>query len=262
MTTTTWPRPLLFGHRGAPLAVSADDAARAGLPGPRAALPENTMASFERALEDGVSALETDVHRTADGHVVVSHDHDLRRVFGVPLEIRKHSLAEVQRAAPVPTLLDVLRRFPHLPLNVDIKQHDPPMEEPVVRIVEDAGAASRVLLTSFHVDVLRRVRALGYGGPTGLGRDEVLRLLVLPRAALALWRVRGARAQVPPRTGRLRLDTRAFLDKCHALDIAVDYWTINDAGQARALLALGADGIMTDAPALVRAAFVSPASTA
>lgn len=220
-------------------------------------LAENTMPSFERALAEGATAIETDAHRTADGHVVLSHDHDLVRVFGVPLDIRHHTLEEIQRRAPVPTLVDVLRRFPHVPLNVDIKQRAPAMEKAIVRVVEDEDAAPRVLLTSFHVDVIRRVRALGYAGPTGLGRDEVVRLAFLPRAAARLWPVKGARAQVPPRTGRLRFDTAAFVGRCHDVGVAVDYWTVNDPAQARALLALGADGIMSDVPGVVRSAFTT-----
>jgi glycerophosphoryl diester phosphodiesterase len=42
-----------------------------------------------------------------------------------------------------------------------------------------------------------------------------------------------------------------MIEKLHALGLGVDYWTINDPDEARRLVALGADGIMTDDPALV-----------
>src|SRR2546430_2472241 len=51
-------------------------------------LPENTMAAFRRALELGADALETDLHATADGVLVTSHDPDGARVFGVARPMR------------------------------------------------------------------------------------------------------------------------------------------------------------------------------
>jgi len=56
------PRPLVIGHRGA----SAD-------------APENTIAAFELALEQGADGIELDVHLTADGQPVVIHDFTLER---------------------------------------------------------------------------------------------------------------------------------------------------------------------------------------
>ena len=229
----------MFGHRGAPAT----------------GLPENSYASFARALADGATALETDAHRTEDGVVVLSHDPVVRGV-----EIRAATLADVRAVdrgggERVPVLTDFLARFPSVPVNIDIKQIEPAMEPDVVRAVGDH--APRVLLASFHVDALRRVRALGYAGPTGLARAEIRALLLFPRALLRLRGIRGARAQVPRGRGRLRFDTPAFVAKCHALGLRVDYWTVNDVDEARALLDLGADGIMSDAPATVRPAFIT-----
>lgn len=238
-----WDPPLLFGHRGAP---GGD-------------LRENTIPSFERAVLDGATALETDAHRTRDGSIVLSHDENLQRVFGIDLEIRAHTLAEIQAVAAVPTLADVLARFPSHPINVDIKQRDPPMERELLDVIEHAQASHRVLLASFHGDALERVRALGYRGPTCLSRSELARILLLPVSALRLWRVRGARAQVPRHSGLARFDTPSFIDKCHALGVAVDFWTINAEHEARELLALGADGIMSDSPAAVRPAIAARA---
>ena len=123
--------------------------------------------------------------------------------------------------------------------------------------MRSSSSSARVVLASFHTSALKRVRALGYTGPTGLGRNEVARLLLAPLPLLRVWKLRGARAQVPRQSGTRRLDTRAFIDRCHLLGVRVDYWTVNDEDEARALLALGADGIMSDAPGKVRGAFTS-----
>src|SRR6185369_11685771 len=76
----TLPSPLLYAHRGTPLD-----------------LPENTLPGFRRALALGAGALETDVHLTRDGHVVISHDPHGLRLAGVDAEIRASTLEQVRR---------------------------------------------------------------------------------------------------------------------------------------------------------------------
>ncbi len=242
MPIDPWRRPLLFGHRGAPAAGCV----------------ENTLPSFARALADGATALETDAHRSADGAIVLCHNPDLREVHGQALVIARATRAELA-VHGVPTLEELLAAAPDVPINIDIKQRDPPMEQDIADGVRRAGAEARVLLTSFYADVVGRVRAAGYAGPTGLSRGELVRLRFAPMALLRRWRPRGQRAQVPVSSGKVRFDTRTFIERCHALGVAVDYWVINDLGEGRRLLALGADGLMTDDPALLRPLFAEPA---
>lgn len=238
MTVDPWRRPLLFGHRGAPAAGCI----------------ENTLPSFRRALDDGATALETDAHLTADGVVVLHHNDDLREVHGQPLVIARATRAELA-VHGIPTLEELLAQVPGVPINIDVKQRDPPMERAIVDVVRRAGAERRVLLTSFFADVVHRLRALGYAGPTGLTRAEIVRLRFLPGFLVRAFPPRGQRAQVPVRSGAVRFDTRAFVERCHAVGVAVDYWVVNDAEQGRMLLGLGADGVMSDDPACLRALF-------
>jgi glycerophosphoryl diester phosphodiesterase len=245
----------LYGHRGA-----------------SAERPENTLASFARALEAGADALETDVHLTADGHVVVSHDASGARAAGVARRIAASTLDEVQRwdagwgfVAPgggrtfagrglrIPTLREVLERFPGVHVNVDVKQRAPSMVAPLLSLLREARAEERVTLASFDAAVLAALRRAGYRGETALGRSEVLRLLVLPLSLLKLrpLALAGHAVQIPPRTRRFDLSAASFIAKCHALGLRVDYWTVNDPAEAEALVARGADGIMSDDPAAV-----------
>ena len=246
----SWPRarqaPLLFAHRGASLEH-----------------PESSLAAFAKALELGADVLEIDLQMTADGHVVVSHDADGARSAGVARAIADCTLSEVKRwnigqgahllcppgqIARMPTLDDVLDAFPHARLNVDIKREDAAMLDAVLALIDRHAAHARVLLTSFSSRVTGALHARGYRGPIGLGRDEVVRAVFAPRLLLSLFPLRGARMQVPLRYGPIRLDRRALIDKLHALGIPVDYWVVNDLETARRLLALGADGIVTDDP--------------
>jgi glycerophosphoryl diester phosphodiesterase len=212
--------------------------------------PENTMAAFRRAVELGADALETDVHATADGVVVTSHDPDGARVFGAPRRIADCGWAEV-RSWGVPSLEEVVGAFPGLPINVDLKVD---VAEIAVALLRRLEVEERVTLASFSSGTLRRVRALGYRGPTSLGRSEVVRLVSLPAAAqrgpLA---PPGKAAQLP-----LSLAKSWVIRRCHALGLRVDYWTVNEPALARSLVELGADGIMTDDPASIVPALRGP----
>jgi len=216
----------IYAHRGASLE-----------------FPENTMAAFRRAAELGADALETDVHATADGVVVTSHDPDGARVFSVARRIAECSFAEVSGWG-VPSLEEVVTAFPGMVVNVDLKVD---VADLAVALLRRLRAEERVILASFSSATLRRVRALGYRGPTSLGRSEVARLVSLPGAAqrgpLA---PPGKAAQLP-----VSLAKPWIIQRCHALGLRVDYWTVNEPALARSLIAMGADGIMTDDPATI-----------
>ena len=155
----------------------------------------------------------------------------------------------------MPTLEEVLRDLPPVPLNIDIKRHDDHAARAVVELVRRHRAEERVLLASFDAGTLRTVRRLGYEGRTGMGVSEILRLVFLPERALRLRPFKGAAAQVSPRVGPVALDRSAFVARAHGLGLMVDYWTINDPEDAARMLRLGADGIMTDDPARIAPVF-------
>lgn len=241
--------------------------------GSSAELPENTLPAFQRAVDLGVDALEMDVHMTRDGHPLVAHDPTAQRMAGNPAAWRDLDLATAQAldvgrgfVAPdgsrphrgkgfrAPSLDEVLSEFRSLRINVDIKQWTPPMVSPLLRLIRRHKAEDRVTLASFRMRTLVAVRSRGYGGETALGQAEVLGLLALPSAVIRSLPFVGVAAQVPVAAGLLRFDRPAFLAKCHSLGMRVDYWTVDDPAEARRLIDLGADGIMTDDPARMTAA--------
>ncbi len=237
--------PRLYGHRGA-----------------SARLPENTLPAFARALADGANALELDLQRTADGHFVVAHDPDGRRTAGTPERIRELGLARVKAwrlgpdgGATVPTLAEVLEAFPGVPMSIDLKPDAPEHVPELLEHLTRHGAEATTTLASFSARVVRRIRRLGYPGPTALTRPEVALLRFLP-AALARRHLGGQAAQVPLRSGPIRLDAPAFLARCRRLGLRADFWVVNDPAQARALLEAGATGVMSDDPAAIAPIFL------
>ncbi len=239
----------LYAHRGA-----------------SALVPENTLEAFERALADGATALELDIHRTSDGHFVVAHDPHGLRLAGVPDHICALCLDDVKRwdvsttdvrdlgHHAVPTLEEVLEAFPNVPMSVDHKPGDLGAVPDLLELLARHGAEDRVTLASFSVQVMGRIRSLGYPGRTALTRPEIVWLRFLP-TALARKLVAGDAAQIPTHSGPIRLDGTRFLEKCRKLGIRTDFWVVNDPAQARSLLDAGATGVMTDDPALIAPVF-------
>lgn len=250
----------LYAHRGASLE-----------------RPENTLEAFARAVEIGVDGLELDVRVTRDGHVVVVHDESAFRMTGVAVRWSELDLVDAQRldvgwgfVAPdgsrpfagqgihVPTFAAVLDAFPSVILNADLKQ-DPRAIDPMIELVHSRDAQDRVILASFQTRIAVALRRKGYRGATALSQGEVATLLSLPAL---LWRqlpFTGTAAQVPVSQGPLRFDRTPFIAKCHSLGLRVDFWTIDSVEEAERLLALGADGIMTNDPAPMRKLFAPAA---
>jgi glycerophosphoryl diester phosphodiesterase len=242
---------LVYAHRGA----AAEE-------------PENTLPSFRRALELGADALETDVHLSADGEIVAIHDPDGARSAGVARAVDSVALEELKawdagyvfvdaggarpfvgRGYRVPTLEELLVELPPVRLNIDLKSQAPRLVERFLEVVRRHDAEQRIVAASFHRSVLGHLRARGWRGPSSLARREFLACWLLP--AWLAGRPPGTRAQIPTHAGPFSLANARTLRKLHALGLEVDYWTINDPAVARRLVALGADGIMTDDPARI-----------
>ncbi len=235
-------------------------------------LPENTIPAFRRALDDGATHLEMDVHLSRDGHVVVAHDADGNRMAGVNQRLCEVELSEIEawnvgaRFLPhpeasdreafdpalsyrVPTLLEVIESFPGVGLNIDIKQHDLRAVNAVVGLLHHTGAAERCHIASFSAEALDQVRALDFRGTSGVASKEIKRILLLPRWFLGSFDGKGHALQLPRRSGSWPLDTRNFIHCAHHAGLRVDYWVINSAPEAAELFGRGADGVMTDDPA-------------
>jgi glycerophosphoryl diester phosphodiesterase len=219
---------------------------------------ENSMASFRRAVAEGYQYIETDVHATADGVVVIHHDGFLDRTTDGHGAIGRQPWSAVRRALiggrePVARLEDVLEEFPDAKFNIDVKCDA--AVEPFVRVIERTGAHERVAAASFSDARLAQLRKLA--GPkllTAMGPMAVASLLAhgrVPWLRLAL-RIRGAMAQVPVRQGLLRVVDRQFLRAAARAGVEVHTWTINDRDDMRTLLDLGVHGIVTDRPDLLR----------
>jgi glycerophosphoryl diester phosphodiesterase len=238
------PYPRAFVHRG----WHYDDLA--GM--------ENSLSAFRRAAAEGYHYLETDVHATSDGVVVVHHDAVLDRTTDASGAVASLPWSVVGKAKiggrePVIRLADLLEELPDAALNIDVKAES--AIEPLVDTLRKANAFHRVCVASFSEARLAKVRrSAGDGVLTSMGMGPIARMWARRRLPVWAMRTRGQWqiAQVPVRHGRVTVVDKRLITAARHCGIEVHVWTIDEPDQMRELIDLGVDGLMTDRPGVLR----------
>lgn len=246
-------RPRVLGHRGVRAADERLDTAA----------PENTLGAFEQAVREGAEGIELDVRVCATGELVVLHDPTLEHVTAGADTRAAHDLPARELAAvplahgasasgSIPLLTEVLAfaRARRLPVNVELKR-DVPSRAAVVlaaaRALRTWDPTHPILVSSFDPVMLAGFAVLAPRVPRAI--------LVHPKQ----WRRTALLAAHPLRVDAVHLEhtlaTPARVARLHAAGKLVNVWTVNDVDEARRLATAGVDGLITDVPALLRAAF-------
>jgi len=229
-------KPLVIAHRGA-----------------SAYRPQNTLPAFDLAVAQRADMIETDLHRTRDGAVVITHDEELAGLGGVG-EIAGASLAEIRAldaggGERVPTLDEILDRVgDQIPFNLELKRavradYDG-LEAQALAAVRSRGLLARTLWSSFYDSVLGRLRALAPDARLALLISSRYPIRILERA-----RELGAEAINPEAS----IVSAALVEDAHAAGLAVYVFTVDDLTEMQRLLALGVDGLFTNHPDRMRA---------
>lgn len=253
--------PLVISHRGA-----------------SAYAPENTLAAVDKAAELGFDWVENDIQFTKDGVLVVIHDTDLKRTTDAekvfpgraPWAVKDFTAAEIARldagswfgaryaGTRVPTLRQYLDRIGHHHQNLlmEIKSPEiyPGIERAALRALrqegwlDDSHVRDRLVIQSFGADSLRKVHEQRPDVITGfLGAPAVAQL---PSYAEFTDQINPAYTSV---SGEYVAAVHA-LKGPHHKRLRVNTWTVNDAAHALRVTGYGVDGIITNAPDVVRAA--------
>jgi glycerophosphoryl diester phosphodiesterase len=250
----THDAPLFFVHRGG-----------AGL------RPENTLEAFSHGLSFGADAIELDIQTTRDGEIIVLHDPTVDRTTNGTGQAAAYTLDELRRldagyrfstdggvsypyrgqGFAIPTLRDVLDRFPQVRINVDLKETSPEREKRLWELIQEYEAEKRVLVASGDVhEGIIRFRRLCRGEVATSASPPEIRNFVL--ACLlhtsSLLRPAYDALQVPDIYRGIRVVSPRTIDIAHRMDLDMHVWTINDAPTMHLLLAWGVDGLMSDRP--------------
>ena len=160
--------PLIYGHRGA-----------------RGEAPENTLASFQKALDAGVTRVELDLHLSADHQLMVIHDPTLKRTTGRRGKVAQRQAADLMQldarfglpswpdACPIPSLEQLFSTFTQLEhYQLEVKSGSVRQSRIVLQAVEELVARyqlqDKVVVTSSSRTLLKYAKASAFSLPTGL----------------------------------------------------------------------------------------------
>ncbi len=129
--------------------------------------PENTMLSFYTGVFMGANGIETDIHRTSDGVLVLFHDHTLERVTDGEGKISDYTFEELQKlnveknglTDKIVAFEDFLKHFAHRDLTFAIELKQAGVEEDVSDLIMKYGIEKKCVVTSFHLEYLRAIKA-------------------------------------------------------------------------------------------------------
>jgi len=238
-------QPLIIAHRGS-----------------SAYAPENTLAAFQLAAEQGADAIELDVDLTRDGYAIVMHDATIDRTTDGTGAVHDLTLEEIQRVDAgvwkaaafkgerVPLLAAVFAvAGQRVLINVEVKSmalRSNGVEAKVAALVQQYDLCDRVIISSFNPLALRRIKQIEPRLACGL--------LYAPDLPIVL-----RQAWLAPLTPHL--DARhphhsqvnaALVEQWHARGQRVNVWTVNEAATVHAMVQTGVDGIIGDDPVLLR----------
>jgi len=231
--------------------------------------PENTIEAFRQALDLGADALELDVRATADGTVVALHDPTLDRTTNLTGRVDALTLDEVRRADAgarfttdggrhypyrargivVPTLDEILARFPTTPLLIEIKAARAAV--PTLYTIQRHGAAARCIVASFEEEPMLPFR----GGPIAVGatRRDTMRHLAPALLGLPIRRPRYRALSIPLVYRGWPVPVGRYARSLRGAGVPVHVWTVDEPAVARRLWQAGVCGILTNDPARILA---------
>lgn len=234
-------RTLIFGHRGA-----------------KAYCPQNTLNSFENALDMGADGIELDIHMSKDGELVVFHDFELDHLTDASGPVGGYTASQLQKievlhdrikGACIPTLEEVLKSLTQqqtlkgkpIYLNVEFKAGSvlyPGIEEKALLLCTRYLPLEQLIFSSFDHFALRTLKTVEPKAQIGVLTMEAM---VDPHLYLTHL---GAEYYHP--NGMTLFPE--LLQQLSEKGVKVNPYTINDLAQAKALMSYGIFGIITDMP--------------
>jgi glycerophosphoryl diester phosphodiesterase len=230
-------RPFIIGHRGA-----------------SAHAPENTLAAFRLAREQGADGIELDAKRCASGEVVVMHDATLDRTTDGEGPIHEWSLAELRtlncgQAERIPTLDEVFESIGRdLLVNIEVTNYatrNDGLEAAIVEVIHRHKIAERILFSSFNPLSVRKLAALAPDIPRA-----ILYSPNMPIYYRDVWL-----APLVPHQFRhpeYSMVTPKYVQHLASRGLQVNTWTVNDRAEITRVAACGVAGIIGDSPKIMR----------
>jgi glycerophosphoryl diester phosphodiesterase len=234
--------PLIIGHRGA-----------------AAVAPENTLASFKRAMVDGADGIEFDVRLSRDGVPVVIHDATLTRTASVKNQVAKLSAAElalihVGRDEKLPNLHQVLNLFKHwnalLYLEMKSETGEVELASVVVQAIKNESMQGKVIVSCFDMSLIREVKRIDNSIRTAaLFEPRISRPfdLVRKKKLIDIARASGADEIAL----HYRLVSHRIVEKARQSQMQIVIWTVDNPQWIDRARMLGIKALITNNPAVM-----------
>lgn len=216
--------------------------------------PENTLPSFQKAIDMGADGIEFDVQLTKDGEIVICHDEKIDRTSDGKGWLKDYTLKELKRFnfskphpeygfVEIPTLKELLNlvKPTKLTLNIELKTsviYYDGIEEKAAQLVKQYDMEERVIYSSFNHYSLQKLKMQYPEVQIGLLMGD--NFVDIPSYPKRL----GAMAVHPP-VGAL---TKAYIDRCHEYGLKVHTWTVDNLDKMREVITMGVDAFITDCP--------------
>jgi glycerophosphoryl diester phosphodiesterase len=223
-------KPTIIGHRGA-----------------MAYKPENTLASFQKAIELGSDMIELDVHLTKDKQVVVIHDMTVDRTTDGKGKVNNLTLEEIKKFtikdtnAKIPILQEVIDLV-NFRCQINIEVKDEKALEESIKVVEKNGIENITLISSFIQDVIRKSKELN---------PKIKRALLFVTADqehLELAKELG----VYSLHVHYNTVSKELLEKAHNFGFRVHAWGVEDEESIQKITSEGVDGIIMNDPGMLK----------
>lgn len=216
--------------------------------------PENTISALQYTIDSGADYAEIDVQETKDGELILLHDDSLKRTAGVKKNVWDMTLKQVEkldggasfhkkfRGEKIPEFTEALKFCKgRLDLNIEIKYNgkNKGIVNKVVRAIKENHFEDHCVVTSMNYQFLKQIKKTAPEIRTGY-------IMTMTYGG-----VQGMEAADFFSVKHTYVDEK-FVTQAHALGKEVHVWTVNYKGDAKRMLDMGVDNIITDDPIMVR----------
>ncbi|MGE7659568.1 glycerophosphodiester phosphodiesterase [Bacillus altitudinis] len=224
--------------------------------GSSSAAPENTIAAFDVAVEQGADYIELDVQMTMDQHVVVIHDDTVDRTTNGNGLVKSYTLDQLKKLDAgswfdqqytnerIPTLQEILERYSQrIGILIEIKhpKRQIGIEKAVARIINRFAYSRHIMIQSFDVHALQRIKAFAPSLRTALIiKPDVFKLTKRKLTTYSSF----ANGLNMKKT----MINKWWIDRIHSFGMEVFIWTVKDQKTADRIKKYPIDGVVTDNP--------------
>jgi glycerophosphoryl diester phosphodiesterase len=209
--------------------------------------PENTLISFQKAIDLKVDGIELDVHLSSDGELIVIHDETIDRTtngkgFVNTLSLPELKASRIENEHEIPTLSEVFDLVNQQCLvNIEIKGKA--MIKPVVKLIESYVEKKnwkheQFIVSSFDWIALVDIHLLNHEIPLGVLTEYDLEL------AFAFAKFINAKSV----HAHYHLLSEKMTVQMQEEGFQVFAWTVNEPGDIQKIKSFNVNGIISDFP--------------